>query len=183
LENKVKMALANPVNGFVPQKPSEHFFAQPNGQHHIEDQYNGIISQVHCDKNKYQVTLDVKHFKPDELQVKTADHYITVEGHHEERPDEHGYIIRSFKRRFDLPDTVEPETVESNVSADGILKLQALCHLAIQDRPPISESERQIPIRQIVQPSAALRLRRGKKDKPRRFRKTTNKKWCEDMRG
>jgi crystallin alpha B len=50
--------------------------------------------------------LDVQQFKPDELTVKTVNDYVVVEGKHEERQDEHGFISRQFQRRYKLPNDI-----------------------------------------------------------------------------
>ncbi|XP_072945957.1 protein lethal(2)essential for life-like [Epargyreus clarus] len=98
-------------------------------------------STIKTDKDKFQVNLDVQHFSPEEISVKTSDGYVVVEGKHEERKDEHGYISRQFKRRYKLPEHCNPETVESKLSSDGVLTITA---------PKISNAagERSVPITQ-----------------------------------
>jgi crystallin, alpha B len=51
-------------------------------------------STVNAEKDKFQIILDVQQFTPDEISVKTNDKFIIVEGKHEEKPDEHGFISR-----------------------------------------------------------------------------------------
>jgi crystallin alpha B len=114
-------------------------------------------SKIQCDKDKYQVMLDVKHFMPEEIHVKTVDNCITVEGRHEEKPDEHGYVIRSFKRRYILPEDVKSETVHCNLSADGVLTLQAPRALALEDK----SGERPVPVLQTGAPHYNLRRQEG----------------------
>ncbi|CAG4962236.1 unnamed protein product [Colias eurytheme] len=84
-----------------------------------------VGSTIKSDKDKFQVNLDVQHFSPDEISVKTADNHIIVEGKHEEKKDEHGYISRQFKRRYLLPEGCNPEMVESKLSSDGVLTIMA----------------------------------------------------------
>ena len=74
-----------------------------------------VGSTIKSDKDKFQVNLDVQHFDPEEISVKTSDGYVVIEGKHEERKDEHGYIARHFKRRYALPEGCNPEAVESQV--------------------------------------------------------------------
>ncbi|KAJ8963110.1 hypothetical protein NQ318_018575 [Aromia moschata] len=50
-----------------------------------------------------QVILDVQQFAPNEIVVKTNGNSIIVEGKHEEKQDEHGFISRHFVRRYVLP--------------------------------------------------------------------------------
>ncbi|KAJ8707521.1 hypothetical protein PYW08_010773 [Mythimna loreyi] len=98
-----------------------------------------VGSTIKSDKDKFQVNLDVQHFDPEEISVKTSDGYVVIEGKHEERKDEHGFVSRQFKRRYALPEGCNPESVESRLSSDGVLTVVA---------PKVSESknERAIPI-------------------------------------
>jgi len=83
------------------------------------------LSFIENDKNNFKVNLDVQQFKPDEVFVKVVDGYVVVDGKHEERSDAHGYISRQFTRRYKLPDSVDPSTVTSTLSLDGILSIGA----------------------------------------------------------
>ncbi|XP_026486075.2 protein lethal(2)essential for life-like [Vanessa tameamea] len=84
-----------------------------------------VGSSIKADKDKFQVNLDVQHFAPDEITVKTADGFIVVEGKHEEKKDEHGFISRQFVRKYALPKGCNPDTVESRLSSDGVLTVVA----------------------------------------------------------
>jgi crystallin alpha B len=57
------------------------------------------------------VNLDVHQFKPEEITVKTIENYVIIEGRHQEKEDEHGYIQRHFVRKYLLPEGVKPEAV------------------------------------------------------------------------
>ncbi|XP_026317078.1 protein lethal(2)essential for life-like [Hyposmocoma kahamanoa] len=101
-----------------------------------------IGSSIKADKDKFQINLDVQHFAPEEISVKTVDGYIVVEGKHEEKQDEHGYISRHFVRRYALPKGCNAESVESKLSSDGVLTVTApRKELAV-------EGERPVPIQQ-----------------------------------
>lgn len=84
-----------------------------------------VGSTIKTDKDKFQVNLDVQHFDPEEISVKTSDGYVVIEGKHEERRDDHGYVSRQFKRRYTLPEGCNVETVESRLSSDGVLTITA----------------------------------------------------------
>ena len=75
--------------------------------------------------DKYQIMVDVSHFTPDEITVKTVDNTIVVTGKHEDKADNYGYVSRQFSRKYLLPADVDPETVTSTLSADGVLSIQA----------------------------------------------------------
>ncbi|XP_011549246.3 protein lethal(2)essential for life [Plutella xylostella] len=86
---------------------------------------NDLGSTIKTDKDKFQVNLDVQHFTPDEITVKTDDGFIIVEGKHEEKKDDHGMVARQFVRKYSLPRGTRPETVSSSISADGVLTVTA----------------------------------------------------------
>lgn len=80
---------------------------------------DGVASNI--GKDGFQVCMDVQHFKPSELSVKVIDNSIVVEGKHEEREDDHGYISRHFVRRYALPKDYDADKVVSSLSSDGVL--------------------------------------------------------------
>ncbi|KOB52036.1 Uncharacterized protein OBRU01_26644, partial [Operophtera brumata] len=110
---------------------------------HLAAAARDMGSNIKSDKDKFQVNLDVQHFTPEEISVKTADGYIVVEGKHEEKKDQHGYISRQFTRRYALPDGCVPETVESKLSSDGVLTVTAPRQV-----PQAIQGERSVPIAQ-----------------------------------
>ncbi|MCH1922748.1 small heat shock protein, partial [Shewanella sp. A3A] len=83
------------------------------------------ISTISSDKTEFKINLDVQQFKPEELKVKVVDDHLVIEGKHEERTDEHGFISRQFTRRYKIPKDVDQEAIESNLSSDGVLTLKA----------------------------------------------------------
>jgi len=91
-------------------------------------------------KDGFQICFDVQQFNPNEITVKTVDNYVLVEGKHEEREDDHGFISRQFTRRYALPKGYDPNTVISSLSSDGVLTVKA--------PPPqaLETNERVIPI-------------------------------------
>ncbi|XP_013193352.1 protein lethal(2)essential for life [Amyelois transitella] len=82
-------------------------------------------NNVRNQKDKYEVTLLVKDFAPEDISVRTADGHVVIECKHEERKDEHGYISRRFTRKYALPDDCRPEDVVSTLSSDGLLTVTA----------------------------------------------------------
>ncbi|KAJ0171134.1 hypothetical protein K1T71_013333 [Dendrolimus kikuchii] len=107
---------------------------------HLAGLSKDLGSTIKTDKDKFQVNLDVQHFSPDEITVKTADGYVVIEAKHEEKKDEHGYISRQFVRRYTLPEGAESEDIVSELSSDGILKISA------PRKPVPGHEERVVPI-------------------------------------
>ncbi len=59
--------------------------------------------QVSNTGDEFRVNLDVAHFSPEEIHVKTVDNKVVIHAKHEEKEDEHGYIMREFRRSYLLP--------------------------------------------------------------------------------
>jgi HSP20 family molecular chaperone IbpA len=105
------------------------------------------LATVSSSKDGFQVCLDVEHFAPNEITVKTVDNTITVEGQHNEKEDEHGHIYRHFVRKYSLPKGYDIKDVVSTLSSDGILTIKA--------PPPQSSAESNERIIQIQQTGPA----------------------------
>ena len=83
------------------------------------------MSKIQEDKDKFQVIIDVQQFAPNEITVKTVDKAIIIEGKHEEKKDEHGFVSRQFTRRYVLPEGHDINNVQSSLSSDGVLTVTA----------------------------------------------------------
>ncbi|XP_013133296.1 PREDICTED: protein lethal(2)essential for life-like [Papilio polytes] len=121
----------------VPQANRDYYRPWRNLQASDRDEGSTIKEE----KDKFQVNLDVQHFSPEEISVKTADGFLIVEAKHEEREDEHGFISRSFTRKYPLPEGIEAELVTSKLSSDGVLTVTAPLKA-----PPKNSDERIVPI-------------------------------------
>lgn len=114
-------------------------------------------SVVSSNKDEFKVNLDVKQFAPEEISVKVVDNSIVIDGKHEERQDEHGFISREFKRRYLLPADVDPKQVQSSLSSDGVLSVSA------PKKKAALENERSIPIVQTNQPAVENKQQKNEK--------------------
>lgn len=107
-------------------------------------------SQVTNDSNEFKVQLDVSHFAPEELTVKAMNnHTVIIEGKHEEKQDEHGYISRQFSRKYLLPKECDAERLASSLTPEGVLVISAPKH-----QHALNDSERMIPITMGPSPAA-----------------------------
>nr|ARW29614.1 hsp21.4 [Corythucha ciliata] len=118
------------------------------------------VSSIETNDKEFKVSLDVQQFKPEELKVKLSDDgYVVVEGKHEERSDEHGFISRQFTRRYKLPENVMPDSLKSSLSSDGVLSLKA-------DKKAIKGPEaKEIKITQTNQPAVKAADKKGAGEK------------------
>ncbi|CAG0919982.1 unnamed protein product [Notodromas monacha] len=97
-----------------------------------------------------EVILDVKQFKPEEVNVKTLDKFVVIEGNHEEKEDEHGSSIeRHFVRKYLLPEGVKPESVSCSLSSDGVLSISAPKQAALEAK----SEERKVEIQRSDKPA------------------------------
>lgn len=83
-----------------------------------------LFQEAKIGKDGFQVCLDVQHFQPNEISVKTENNFVVVHAKHEDKQDDHGYIQREFTRRYQLPEGFKPENVTSTLSSDGILMIK-----------------------------------------------------------
>ncbi|XP_049877048.1 protein lethal(2)essential for life isoform X2 [Pectinophora gossypiella] len=97
-------------------------------------------STINLTKDKFEVILDVQQFTPEEITVKASNNSVVVEGRHEEKQDEHGFISRQFTRRYILPGGYNVEDLVSTLSSDGVLTVTA------PKRPPPNSGERIVPV-------------------------------------
>lgn len=104
------------------------------------------LSKSPIGKDGFQVCMDVGQFKPNELTVKTVDNCVVVEGKHEERQDDHGFISRHFTRRYVLPNGYDAKQAVSTLSSDGVLTVKV---------PPPQKQESNERIIQIQQTGPA----------------------------
>jgi HSP20 family molecular chaperone IbpA len=83
-------------------------------------------------RDGFEVTMDVKPFKPYEITVSTTENSVAIEGKHEERRYGNGSISREFKRQYTLPYGYNGNDVVSELSADGYLTIRAPSPLSIK---------------------------------------------------
>lgn len=104
---------------------------------------NGI-SRVQYDDDSYKIMVNVEKYKPEELVIKTVDNTVIVEAKHEEKTSEgRSYSTQSFNQSFTLPRGVNPESVTSALSKEGVLTISAPLPKALKS----SNSERLVPIK------------------------------------
>ncbi|XP_014253813.1 alpha-crystallin A chain-like [Cimex lectularius] len=115
------------------------------------------LSSIVSDKDGFKVNLDVQQFKPEELKVKVENDMVVIDGKHEERSDEHGFISRQFTRKYRIPKDVDVNALKSNLSSDGVLSLHAP-KLISKENP-----SREIPITHTNAP--ALKQKKDKNEK------------------
>lgn len=107
----------------------------------LSRQLSSGVSEIKQTQDSWKVSLDVNHFSPEELVVKTKDGVVEITGKHEERKDEHGFVSRCFTRKYTLPPTANIEKVTSSLSPEGFLTVEAPLKV-----PALESSETTIPV-------------------------------------
>jgi len=95
------------------------------------------VIKVKQDDGKFEVTLDVSDYKPEELKVTTVNNVLSIEGKHEQHQETadskesnstafgSSSVMKQFSRKWTLPKDADPNDVVSNLSSDGILMVTA----------------------------------------------------------
>ncbi|XP_051541316.1 heat shock protein beta-1-like [Myxocyprinus asiaticus] len=113
----------------------------PTYAHALSRQLSSGMSEIKQTPDTWKISLDVNHFSPEELSVKTKDGVVEITGKHEERKDEHGFVSRCFTRKYTLPPGVDSEKITSCLSPEGVLTIEAPL-----PKPAIKGSEITIPV-------------------------------------
>uniref|UniRef100_A0AC34FBZ6 SHSP domain-containing protein n=1 Tax=Panagrolaimus sp. ES5 TaxID=591445 RepID=A0AC34FBZ6_9BILA len=100
-----------------------------------------IKANIVNDRSRFAVDIDAYQFKPEELQVKTLDDTLLIEGRHEDVKDQDNFTKMYFIRKYQLPADVNPQEISSSIDGSGRLTVEAPKRFqAIEGR------ERMIPI-------------------------------------
>ncbi|KAJ7983780.1 hypothetical protein DPEC_G00371460 [Dallia pectoralis] len=83
------------------------------------------VSEVRTGPDSWSITLDVNHFSPNNISIKTKGGYLEIAGQHEEREDKHGSVSRCFTRKYKLPPSVDLQNISSTLSGEGVLLIEA----------------------------------------------------------
>jgi len=73
---------------------------------------------------KFHLKFDMRQFKPEEIQVRTAGNQLTVSAKHDEK-DPNKSLFREYNRSYVLPKDVQPDRLTSKLSTDGVLTIEA----------------------------------------------------------
>lgn len=96
---------------------------------------------------KYRVTIDCKGFEPDSIKTEIKGKKIIVTGHEEENHDQDGdFLLRQFKRSYDLPEHCEIEKLVSFIVNPCTLVIEVplkeqLLHMDVDLVPKIKSNE------------------------------------------
>ncbi|KAI6205896.1 Hsp-43 [Aphelenchoides besseyi] len=84
-----------------------------------------VRTNITNDRNRFAVEIDAYQFRPEELEVKTLDDTLLIEGRHEDVRDRDNYTKMYFVRKYQLPSDVHPQDVSSSIDSAGRLTVEA----------------------------------------------------------
>lgn len=146
MEESPKISTASCPIFLLQERPVEHTRPAIRGYRRWKPlvQFETTKPAVTPPAKEFTAAFDVSLFKPEDITVKLVERDIVVEGKHEEREDEHGFIARQFTRRITIPKEFDTETVTTYLSNDGKMTIKAF-------KPkPADPQERFIPIKRIA---------------------------------
>jgi len=120
-----------PVTSFPSAAP--HFFSR---------QLSDGTAQVNTQNGTFSITIEMQNFAPEEIQVKTVGSYVEISGCHEEKKEGEGTVSRKYSRKYNIPENVDPLTITSTFSPEGVLtvsapvKVEAPKQLEVQHEKP-----------------------------------------------
>ena len=77
-----------------------------------------------ADKDNFRVSLDVRHYKPDEISLKVDGNKLLVSGKRHEKSD-YGFETSQFERSYPIPDDIVAKSFTSKISENGLLEIEA----------------------------------------------------------
>lgn len=99
-----------------------------------------IRTNIINDASHFAVEIDAYQFRPEEIQVKTVDDTLLIEGRHEDVRDRDNFTKMYFVRKYQLPVDVNPMDISSTIDSSGRLLVEA------RKQPHVQARERMIPI-------------------------------------
>jgi HSP20 family molecular chaperone IbpA len=86
---------------------------------------SGPIVTEQDGSRKLKIEVDIgREFGPEDIMVKTVDKKLVVHAKHEEKAAGRT-SFREFSREFELPEDVDPNTVQASITDDGKLQIEA----------------------------------------------------------
>ncbi|KAL5278105.1 hsp-25 family protein [Megaselia abdita] len=115
----------------------ESFSSNANNSLNSSSNISSPLIQGDGDDKVLKLRFDVSQYAPEEIVVKTVDNKLLVHAKHEEKSETKS-VYREYNREFLLPKGVNPETIRSSLSKDGVLTVDAPL--------PLTAGEQMIPI-------------------------------------
>eukprot|EP00092_Neocalanus_flemingeri_P064371 GFUD01078117.1.p1 GENE.GFUD01078117.1~~GFUD01078117.1.p1 ORF type:complete len:466 (-),score=143.71 GFUD01078117.1:92-1489(-) len=113
------------ISSFKKKGALENVPGQVYSQSEETKQSDGLPHpKVSYDDDKFQISLDAKDYKPEDLDVKVEGNTIIITAK-QELQEAGGTRTRVFEQKFSLPSGVKAELVKSSLTREGVLVITA----------------------------------------------------------
>ncbi|XP_030032222.1 alpha-crystallin B chain [Manduca sexta] len=102
-----------------------------------------IGPRIYADDDKFQVVVNAKDYRKDDLKVKVKGDFIFVQGSQEAKQDERDVFASQFFHTYTLPANASSEDVKAELTSDGYLVITAPIN---GDVDKSKDSDREVPI-------------------------------------
>lgn len=106
--------------------------------------FGEIGPKIVADKDKFQVIVNVKDYKKEDLKVKVKGDFVFVQGSHEAKQDDHDIFASQFFHTYALPANSSGADVSAEISSDGYLVVGAPLRSEPVERA--KDVDREVPI-------------------------------------
>lgn len=107
--------------------------------------FGEVGPKIYADNDKFQVIVNVKDYKKEDLKVKVKGDFIFVQGSHEAKQDDHDVFASQFFHTYTLPANSSGSDVTAELTSDGFLVVNAPLNGA-ELRPKENSTDREVPI-------------------------------------
>ncbi|CAO1310928.1 unnamed protein product [Diamesa serratosioi] len=87
-------------------------------------QYRPYLRSKEYSRIRFQVKVDVKSFKSEDISVRVKDNYIIIEGKHEKR-DLEGFVTVRFSHSYIIPEEYDPSSIQWYYSSYRVVTITA----------------------------------------------------------
>lgn len=105
--------------------------------------FEDLGPRILADDDKFQVIVQVKDYKKEDLKVKVKGDFIFVQGSHEAKQEDHDLFASQFFHTYTLPANASAVDVTAALSSDGYLIVNAPIGGSIEKQ---KESDIEVPI-------------------------------------
>ncbi|KAH9513834.1 hypothetical protein Btru_031516 [Bulinus truncatus] len=92
-------------------------------------------SEIHSTDKEFNINLELPQFKPEDVKISSDNNKITINAKREEKLGNDGFVASEITRTYTLPEDVDPKSVTSAMSRNGILKIMAQKKEGPQETP------------------------------------------------
>lgn len=102
-----------------------------------------IGPKIFNNNDNFEVNINVKDYKKEDLKVKVKGDFIFIQGTHEAKQDDHDIFASQFFHTYTLPVNASGSDVTAQLTSDGMLIVKAPVNGPVNEA---KDSDREVPI-------------------------------------